>query len=62
MCMQVTNPILLFHRLKINQKSCGRYVFILETGAVVNSLVTEKSVLKFRLKSPKNKSVSVFMS
>jgi hypothetical protein len=37
MCIQVTNPLLLFRRLKINQKYHGSFAFILEKGAVGNT-------------------------
>jgi hypothetical protein len=39
MCIQVTNPLLLFPRLKINHQACGSYAmyaFILENGVVEN--------------------------
>jgi hypothetical protein len=35
--MQVTNPCVLFHRLKINHKSHRSYAVILEKGAVTNN-------------------------
>jgi hypothetical protein len=55
--VQAINPPLLFiHRLKINHKSCGSYVFILEESAAANTtfntyLLPEKQWITFNVTS-----------
>jgi hypothetical protein len=35
--VQITNPLFVYPQVKINHKSLGSYMFILEVGAAANS-------------------------
>ncbi len=52
MYMQVTNPLLLFRRLKIHHKFRGSYAFILEEGAVTNKYLFSSCRYTFLSSNP----------